>query len=69
MSLSEIEAAVEALPPEEQRELVRFLLARLPDSGSASEAPSRSNLVEFSGVIHLREDPLEWQRRIRDEWR
>ena len=34
------------------------------------ERPSRQmvDLNEFAGTIELAEDPLEYQRRVRDEW-
>lgn len=33
-----------------------------------AQAKPASDLSEFSGVLELTEDPLEYQRRIRDEW-
>ena len=33
-----------------------------------ANAKPASDLSEFRGVIELTEDPLEYQRRIRDEW-
>ncbi len=65
MSLAELEAAADALPTEEKRQLLDFLAARV----NGKDAPKPPvDLHEFSGVIRLPEDPLEWQQRVRGEW-
>ncbi len=68
-TLAEIEAAVIALPPSEMEALRRFLDRHL-GSLARGGGPGRisTDLREFSGSIHLPEDPLEWQRQVRDEW-
>ena len=33
------------------------------------EKPRHTDLSQFRGKLRLTEDPLEYQRRIRDEWR
>lgn len=52
-TLVEIEAAAEALPPEQKAELVRFLTARLPPA----EAARRARLVEGPDGTLLLEAP------------
>lgn len=36
--------------------------------GAASEEPKVSDLAAFHGVLTLKEDPLEYQARLRNEW-
>ena len=36
--------------------------------GLSGAAPRVTDLREYSGTLTLREDPLEYQRRVRDEW-
>ncbi|HMM43499.1 MAG TPA: hypothetical protein PKA95_16525 [Thermomicrobiales bacterium] len=36
--------------------------------GVRSEEELATDLSEFKGTLKLTEDPLEYQRRIRDEW-
>ena len=66
-TLTEIEAAVDMLPEQEQVALLRHLNLRL------RRAPARTeklhDLTEFSGTISLREDPLAWQQEARNGWR
>lgn len=65
-TLAEIEAAADALPLEQKQELLRFLAARL---NGDSQPPQQSNdLGQFAGTLHLHEDPLAWQQRVRGEW-
>ena len=64
-TLAEIQAAADALPLEQQQELLRFLAARV---NGDRKAHRRRELAQFSGSIQLPEDPLAWQRRIRGEW-
>jgi hypothetical protein len=33
------------------------------------EASAETNLSQFSGVISLPEDPVEYQRKLREEWK
>ena len=44
--------------PEDDAELEKLL----------AEAKPAIDMSEYCGVIQLKEDPLEYQRRIRDEW-
>lgn len=67
-TLTEIEAAADALSPEQQEALIKYLAERVKQR-RATDAPGCRNLAEFSGTIRLREDPLAWQTAIRDEWR
>jgi hypothetical protein len=65
MSLSEIEAAADALSLQEKRHLLEFLAARVNGSYRADQV---TNLAEFAGALRLSEDPLAWQQRVRGEW-
>jgi hypothetical protein len=38
-------------------------------NGRGASAGGKSDLNRFSGSISLGEDPLDYQRRVRDEWR
>ena len=67
-TLAEIEAAMAALDENEQRKLLHYLNARL-QSCSARQQSHGTNLMELAGTIHLREDPLEGQQRLRAEWK
>jgi len=56
--------AVRGLPPDVVEEwigLARSLSRRRPRPG----ARRRAGLAEFAGILHLTEDPLEYQRRVR----
>lgn len=64
-TLTEIEAAAEALPLEQKRKLLEFLSARVNGDGHHAEA---TDLRAFAGAIRLSEDPLVWQQRVRGEW-
>ena len=64
-TLAEIEAAAEALPLAQKKELLQFLAARV-DSAQPSQAPA--DLAGFAGTLRLPEDPLAWQQRVRGEW-
>ena len=53
---------IQALPQQEKR-LIQERLAE-------EQSSTRTNVVDlnsFSGVIRLQQDPLEYQRQIRDE--
>lgn len=64
-TLAEIEAAADALPLEEKQKLIRFLTSRL---NGERETERQSDLAAFSGGVHLSQDPLAWQKRVRGEW-
>ena len=64
-TLAEIEAAADALPLEQKRELLHFLAARV-NGEQENKAPT--DLARFAGTVRLPEDPLAWQRRVRGEW-
>ena len=64
-TLAEIEAAADALPLEQKRELLQFLVSRVNGESGAKRS---SDLAEFSGALRLSEDPLAWQQRVRNEW-
>jgi len=64
-TLAEIEAAVDALSLEQKQELLRFLASRV---NGADTEKNVTDLTQFTGIIRLSEDPLTWQRRLRDEW-
>ncbi|MBI5874404.1 MAG: hypothetical protein HZB81_00885 [Deltaproteobacteria bacterium] len=36
---------------------------------SRQKIMSRERLKNYAGIVHLEDDPLEFQRRIRSEWR
>jgi hypothetical protein len=65
MSLAEIEAAADALPLDEKRQLLEFLASRLNGNDQRRQS---GNLSEFAGTLRLTEDPLAWQQRVRGEW-
>ena len=50
---------------EEKQKLIRFLTSRL---NSETPAEQKTDLSAFSGAIHLSQDPLAWQQRVRGEW-
>ena len=65
-TLTEIEAAADALPPKQREALLRYLTERAQQRAAVEDR--RRDLAEFSGTVHLREEPLAWQSNIRDEW-
>jgi hypothetical protein len=66
-TLTEIEAAVETLPLEQKEELLRFLAARMrPMTEMPPSMPT--DLSAFDGVLTLREEPMDYQNRVRSEW-
>lgn len=67
-TLAEIEATADALPMSQKEELFRFLSERLRVAGSALTAPDPIDLSTFEGVLTLREDPMDYQNRVRSEW-
>lgn len=36
--------------------------------GKAHEPTTSETLNKYSGILELKEDPLEYQKRIRNEW-
>jgi hypothetical protein len=64
-TLAEIEAAADALPLEQKKELLEFLASRVTGESGAKRP---SDLAEFSGALRLSEDPLAWQRGMRGQW-
>jgi hypothetical protein len=67
-TLAEIEAAAETLPLDQKKELIDFL-TRHVQGQTARRGAQASDLAEFSGALRLGEDALEWQQRVRDEWK
>ena len=66
-TLAEIEAAVEAFNEKEQMELLRYLHA-LNARVRRRKTDGGARLMDLAGTIQLREDPLEGQQRMREEW-
>jgi hypothetical protein len=66
-TLAEIEAAVPNLNAEELERL-EARLRELRQQRAAARGQTQTNLAEFAGVLRLTEDPLDWQRRVREEW-
>jgi len=64
-SLAEIEAAAEALPLDQKRKLLEFLISQV--NGERATTPP-TDLAKFAGTVRLSEDPLVWQQRMRGEW-
>ena len=64
-TLAEIEAAADALRPEEKQQLIRFLTSRL---NGEKQTEQQTDLTAFSDTVHLSQDPLAWQKRVRGEW-
>ena len=67
-TLAEIEAAAEALPLDQKKELIDFLTRHVHGQTTRRGAQA-TDLAEFSGSLRLGEDALEWQQRVRDEWK
>ncbi len=61
--LESIKQLIQALPQEEQH----WLKAQFSQENPAVPKPI-VDLNSFSGSIQLQQDPLEFQRQIRDEW-
>lgn len=36
---------------------------------SSQQGMVREKLKEYAGIVHLEEEPLEYQRRMRSEWK
>ena len=64
-TLTEIEAAADALPLEQKKKLLQFLAARV-NGELRNKVPT--NFAQFAGTIRLPQDPLAWQQRVRGEW-
>lgn len=37
--------------------------------GESTKMMSRKRLGDYAGKVHLKEDPMDFQRRIRSEWK
>ncbi len=64
-TLTEIEAAADALPADQKKKLLEFLAARV---NGTTGSRTLTDLREFADSIRLPEDPLVWQQRVRGEW-
>lgn len=42
-------------------------IERILESGQ--QGMVREKLKEYAGIVHLEEEPLEYQRRMRSEWK
>jgi PHD/YefM family antitoxin component YafN of YafNO toxin-antitoxin module len=42
-------------------------IERILESGQ--QGMGREKLKEYAGIVHLEEEPLEYQRRMRSEWK
>jgi hypothetical protein len=62
-TLTEIEAAPDTLPLEEKQKRIRFLISHLDGETRAEQ----QDLTAFSETIHLSQDPLAWQRKVRGQ--
>lgn len=51
-TLAEIEAAAEALPPEQKQELMVFLAARLRGQGARMPEPALATALDVFGDLH-----------------
>jgi len=65
-SLAEIEAAAEKLPVPQKEALIELLTIQVQQERAARHP--QGDLAQFSGVLRLDQDPLEWQQRVRGEW-
>jgi len=63
-SASGVKQLILALSPEEQT----WLKAQLIQSGDHTRSKGVIDLNSFSSVIQLKEEPITFQCRIRDEW-
>lgn len=62
--LKKLQKEADALPPEEQLQLARYLLHR----ARKHALKPTGDLSEFRGSIKLSMDPLAFQQAIRAEW-
>jgi hypothetical protein len=63
--LEKLQKAAEKLPPDEQLQLVQFLLQR---AGKLVVKGKVVDLNKYAGTVKLKEDPMEYQKRVRAEW-
>ncbi len=66
-TLPEIESAIEHLCSQELQ-ILEGLLHALRRRRSAEGGCAARFSSDFSGIIRLEQDPLAWQRQMRDEW-
>jgi len=59
------ELSARAIQDPFEQALLRFLASRV---NGADTEENLADLTQFAGAIRLSEDPLAWQRRLRDEW-
>ncbi|MBN1773619.1 MAG: hypothetical protein JXB32_20315 [Deltaproteobacteria bacterium] len=65
--LQRLVKAVRGLPPEVLEELIG-LARSLARRRSRPGPRRRGGLAQFAGILHLTEDPLDYQQRVRAEW-
>jgi len=63
--LESLQKAAEKLPPDEQLQLAQFLLQR---AGKLAVKGRVVDLNKYAGTVKLKEDPMEYQKRVRAEW-
>ena len=68
-TLAEIEAAVPSLNPQELERLEALLREVRQRSITRPQQGIQTDLAEFAGSLRLTADPLDWQRRVREEWK
>lgn len=75
LSAQEINAQLLRLPEQEQQKVFDFLKNRLQPFMTEEQPPEihHTSIAAFSGILkdspNFKDDPLEIQRRMRDEWR
>jgi len=63
--LESLQKAAEKLPPDEQLQLAQFLIAKVRRE---KYGVKNVDLSPFYGKVKLKEDPMEYQKRVRAEW-
>jgi len=63
--IDEIKKEAAGLTQEEKLELAEFLIR---DANRHRYTGKVVDLNKYAGIVKLREDPLEYQKRVRAEW-
>lgn len=66
--LKEIQKRADALSPEEQVQLAKYLLSKAGRSHADSNEPNGDALMRYYGRINFKGDPVGIQRKMRSEW-
>lgn len=70
MTKEELHRAVEEMSEEQLRRILRLIESeRGAAKGEGEGGGKQRDLMRFSGVMELREEPVEYQDRSRSEWK